>query len=71
MKKDVRYYRMTIYNPFEENGLKQDVIIVFSDIDERGLISEARELLTDKKTLGCDVKHLREEDLISCIIKSS
>ena len=67
MKEYDRYYRMTLYNPFEESGLKQDVIIAFSDIDERGLCSEARELLTGKKVLSCDVKSLREEDIITGI----
>ena len=69
MKKYDSYYRMTLYNPFEESDLKQDVIIVFSDIDERGLRSEARELLTGKKVLCCDVKSLREEDIVSGIIQ--
>lgn len=42
MKSDIKYYRIMITNPFEENNLKQDSIIVISN-------NECKELLTNKK----------------------
>ena len=47
MKKNINYYRMTLYNPFEECGLKQDAILVANN-------GEGRELLTNKKVFLYD-----------------